>query len=240
LADKPERSAEEKDRMKKFANDLASLKKRVVEMGDLVASMIERVTRALETRQPDVLREVARREETVNRMQVEIDRESIRLLTVYSPVAGDLRLVFMVSRINSELERIGDQAINMGEYLQLLVSDDASRPFPESSRMARLVLGMFGDALSAFYVQDQPKAEAVIARDDVIDAINHEVLRRCLHAARDDLAHAVAEILWARSLERIADQTTNICEEVIYIVSGRDIRHRAMLDDQVEQAADSP
>ncbi|MFV1981790.1 MAG: phosphate signaling complex protein PhoU [Rhodothermia bacterium] len=223
--------------MKKFENDLAALTKRVVEMGDLVASMIEMVTRALDTCQPEVLREVARREENVNRMQVEIDRESIRLLTVYSPVAGDLRLVFMVSRINSELERIGDQAINMGEYLQLLVSDDHAGAFSESPRMAKIVLKMFNDALSAFYSQDQAKAEAVIARDDVVDALNHEVLRRCLHGAQDDMAHAVAEILWARSLERIADQATNICEEVIYIVSGRDIRHRAMLDDQVGQAA---
>jgi len=214
--------------MKKLDQDLADLKLRVVQMADLVASMIDLAVQGLAHQNPDVAQDVARREEVVNRMQLEIDRAAVRLLTCYGLVAGNLRFVLMVSKINTELERIADQAINMCEYLELLVSSDVSKkPIPECPRMAKLVLEMLQGAMEAFLHQDRRKAEQVIANDDLVDALNHEVLQRCLREQHEDIAHTVAEILLARSLERIADQTTNICEEVVYIVSGEDIRHGA-------------
>jgi phosphate transport system protein len=197
----------------------------VVEMGDVVASMIDLAGQGLSKRNQDVLLEVSRLETQVNRAQLEIDRDAIRLLTVYGPVAGNLRFVLMVSKINSELERIADQAVNMCEYLQLLVDAEEVRPAPECSRMAQLTQEMLRGSLEAFLREDRAKAEAIMAQDDLVDALNHEVLQRCLRQPQNDIARAVAEILLARSLERIADQTTNICEEVIYIVSGEDIRH---------------
>lgn len=213
--------------MKKLEHDLASLKSRVVEMGELVVSMIDLATTGLRDQNEEVLQEVYRREDRVNRIEVEIDRESYRLLTVYGPVAANLRLVLMVSRINSELERIADQAVNMCEYLRLLVRSAPTMPFPEAPRMARLVLEMLDQALLAFYHEDRGKAEHVLAKDGLVDATNHEVLRRCLGEGMEEITLAVAEILWARALERIADQATNICEDVVYIVSGEDIRHPA-------------
>lgn len=213
--------------MQKLEHDLAALKDRLVGMGELVASMVELVTRSLEDPGQDISAEVTAREDRVNRLQLEIDHESVRMLTVYGLVAGNLRFVLMVFRINSELERMADQAVNMAQYLRLLVPADGPASFPEAPRMAGIVLQMLHQALRAFFDQDRQRAEQVLAQDDLVDALNQEVLRRSLRAPHDNVSQAVAEILWSRSLERIADQTTNICEEVVYIVSGDDIRHPA-------------
>lgn len=213
--------------MQKLEHDLASLKGRLIEMGELVAAMVELVTGALEDPRRDVAAEIASQEDRVNRLQLEIDHESVRMLTVYGLVAGNLRFVLMVFRINSELERMADQAVNMAQYLELLPPADGPASFSEAPRMAGLVLQMIHEALRAFFDQDRQRAEQVLAQDDLVDALNQEVLRRSLQTHHDNVSRAVAEILWSRALERIADQTTNICEEVVYIVSGDDIRHPA-------------
>lgn len=211
--------------MKKFEHDLSALKQRVLDMGDLAAGMIEMVVHSLKHDRDDVTPEIQKREHDVNLMQLEIDRDAIRLHTVYGPVASDLRFVLMVSKINTELERIADQAVNMCEFHQLLVLDTHHEPLPEFSRMGELVMSMLNDSMQAFLYEDRELAESIILRDDHVDALNNKVLLHGLKEPPEHVAHAVAEILLSRSLERIADQTTNICEEVVYIVSGEDIRH---------------
>jgi phosphate transport system protein len=174
-------------------------------------------------------------EEQLDQMQIEVDREAIRLLTVYGPVATDLRFVLMVARINSELERVGDQAVNMCEDLQLMASKTNAAPLPEILKMSKLVAGMVRDAMAAFIQEDVRKAEEVLATDDVVDALNDQIVRELLsdQVVRDaiaepkpDITDSLALILISRSLERIADQATNICEEVIYMIKGADIRHK--------------
>jgi phosphate transport system protein len=210
--------------MKRFDQELAALKRRVVEMGDLAESMIDLSMKALATRDDESFQAVLAQEDRVDQMQVAIDNEAVRLLTVYSPVAGDLRFILMVSRINTELERMGDHAVNMCEEIQLMAADTAMEVPAEIPKMGKTAQGMVRDALQAFYLADSVKAEKVMATDDLVDTLNDQVVRTVL-SKRGDVAPSLAMILFAKSLERIADQATNICEEVIYMVRGADIRH---------------
>ncbi|MEX2185136.1 MAG: phosphate signaling complex protein PhoU [Pirellulales bacterium] len=223
--------------MKKFEQELATLRTRIVDMGTLSRSMIEMAIGALDSPGDDVYQKVLAAEEQLDQMQLDIDREAIRLLTVYGPVANDLRFVLMVARINSELERIGDQAVNICEDLQLMAAKTKASPPPEIHKMAKLVSGMVRDSMAAFVQEDVRKADEVLATDDVVDALNDQVVRELLSdqvvreaiSADEGPAHiadALGLILLSRSLERIADQATNICEEVIYMVKGADVRHK--------------
>ncbi len=221
--------------MKKFQQELNALRQRIVEMGNLTERMVGQAIDAIwDPHNQKRMEEVLADEERLDRMQVDIDREVIRLLTVYSPVAGDLRFILSVSRINAELERIGDHATNMCEGVQLMVSKSNAEPLPEFHKMAQVVRGMVNGALNAFLHDDSRKAQQTIANDDMVDALNdqiigellsHEVVREVL-VSEKDIAGPLAQVLIARSLERIADQSTNICEEVVYMVRGDDIRHQ--------------
>lgn len=213
--------------MKKFENELAALKRRVVEMGDVTESMIDLAMQALADRRIEVFQQVLSLEDRLDRMQVEIDNEANRLLTVYGPVAGDLRFILMVSRINSELERMGDHAVNMCEDIQLLIADPDAEVPDELHKMAKLARGMLRSALQAFFTADSSKAQETLATDDLVDALNDQVVRELL-ARNKDITSSLAVILLARTLERVADQATNICEEVIYMVQGADVRHTGL------------
>jgi phosphate transport system protein len=167
-------------------------------------------------------------EKTVNALQVEIDREAIRLIAVYTPAAADLRFLLMVSRINSELERIGDQAINICGYTEKLAQEPAAEPLADIPEMAELAGGMVRGALEALAEKDPEKATAIRNSDDQVDDLNDNVFHEMLRHAADNPEHvqqAITQILAARALERIADHSTNICEEVVYLVLGDDIRH---------------
>lgn len=216
--------------MKKFEHELAVLKRKIVQMGEVAQTMIARAAQALVDRDTDLIKEVLADEEKLDRFQVEIDDEAIRLITVYTPVAADLRFLLMAVRINTELERMGDQAVNMCEYVELLVSEPELKPLVDLPRMAELTRGMVADALRAFLDGDTGKAKEMLKVDDVVDALNDQIFRELLTYATgssESLTRAMALILVARSLERIADHATNICEEVVYMVKGEDIRHQA-------------
>jgi phosphate transport system protein len=215
--------------MKKFDQELATLKQQIVEMGALAESMVSGASDALINANRATIEQVRTSEPRLDRFQVEIDREAIRLITVYSPVARDLRFLLMMARINSELERIGDQAVDNCTYVEILPSDLPPKPLGELSEMSVMTLGMVHDALQAFEHEDIDKAQAVIGLDDQVDAMNAATLRNLLeHNAThpDVVTRGIGLILAAQSLERIADHATNICEEVFYLVEGEDIRHR--------------
>lgn len=213
--------------MKHFQQELTALKQRVVDMGNLAASMVAGASDAVVKADRSRIQEVLANEPMLDRFQVEIDAEAIRLMTIYAPVAKDLRFLLMIARINSELERIGDQAVDNCEYVKLLT--DRQPSLDDVSRMSEIVLGMVHDALQAFQEEDTDKAQAVMRLDDRVDALDAQVLRELLHhpaADADSRARSLSLILVARSLERIADHATNICEEVFYLVEGADIRHQ--------------
>lgn len=215
--------------MKKFERELANLKQQLVEMGELAESMVAGSSSALINAERAPIEQVRTNEPRLDRFQVEIDSEAVRLITVYAPVAKDLRLLLMMARINSELERIGDQAVDNCEYVELLQTDSSPKPLRELSTMSAMTLRMVHDALQAFQHEDIDQAQAVIRLDDQVDAMNAATFRELLEHKADDpesVAQGIGLILAARSLERIADHATNICEEVFYLVEGEDIRHR--------------
>jgi phosphate transport system protein len=215
--------------MKKFEQELATLKRRIIDMGALAESMVAAASNALINPEPAAIEEVRTSEPRLDRFQVEIDREAIRLVTVYSPVAKDLRFLLMMLRITSELERIGDQAVDNCKYVEILPSNPPATPLRELSKMSVMTLRMVHDALRAFEHEDIHKAHTVIGWDDQVDAMNAETFRHLLeHRATDPdiVRRGIGLILAAQSLERIADHATNICEEVFYLVEGEDIRHR--------------
>jgi phosphate transport system protein len=221
--------------MKKFDNELAAIQKQLSEMADLARSMVYLTAAAVKDRTRDVQAEVYASEGRLNKMQTLIDHEAIRMLTVYGPVAKDLRFVLVCTHMTSQLERMGDQVVNVIQSLQMMRSDPATHPLlPNLEKMADLVCENVDDALDAYFSQNSEKAVVTRQRDDVVDAMNDQVMKELLTddvlrqvlSGATDIADAVAQILIARYLERIADQATNICKEVIYMVKGDDVRHK--------------
>lgn len=224
--------------MKKLEKELDVLREKITDMGNLSERMVVQAVDMLSCNDWSALiDEIMNEEDRLDLMQLAIDKEVIRLLTVYSPVAGDLRMVMSVSRIAAELERMGDHAVNMCESLQLLLAKAELELLPDLHRMAEVVRTMVSDSLNAFVQHDIEKAQATISNDNLVDVLNDQILEELLNLqsvrealdAKRDIAGAVAQLLIARSLERIADQSTNISEEVVYMVKGRDIRHQSRI-----------
>ena len=219
--------------MSQLEDQLESLSSSVVEMGSLTVSMLCQAIDAVEKADVDATQPVFEAEKALDQLQLEIDKEAIRIMTVFSPVAGDLRLVLSVSRITAELERIGDHATNLCECLQLMTSRTDARPILEVIKMGGIVKEMVRNSLAAFGRKDSSLALLTIANDDMVDALNDLIVKKLLQddivreviIAQKNIAGSLAQILIASSLERIADQATNICEEVVYMVKGSDIRH---------------
>lgn len=221
--------------MKKFDKELADLDKRLREMGELAKSMVALVAETIKDPSRRVHDEVRALEARVNQVQVEIDHDAIRMLTVYSPVATDLRYVLVCTHVTAQLERMGDQAMNICQAMQLMRGEPGrTAMLPSIHEMADLALEIVDASLESYFSRDPEKAAATRTRDDLVDALNDqviaqlltdEVLREVLSGARD-IGDAVAQILVARYVERIADQATNICKEVIYLVRGDDVRHK--------------
>jgi len=214
--------------MKRFEQELESLKRRVVEMGHTTEEMVALSTAALMDRDQTAIERVLAHEAVLDRFQLEIDGEAVRLITIYTPIARDLRFLLMVARINAELERIGDQAVNNCEYVQTL-STSPPGPLNDISRMSEITRSMVHDALDAFDQEDPEKARTVLKDDDDVDRLYNETFADLLADTSDDadrVSRSMNLILVARSLERIADHATNICEEVIYMVDSEDIRHQ--------------
>ncbi len=222
--------------MKKLEQELENLKHRIAEMGDLAQSMVEEAVLAIaDPRDDEHHRRVLASEDRLDQMQLQVDEEAIRLLTVYGPVAGNLRLVISAARINSELERIGDQTVSMCSHIELLASQLDAPPLNKFDRMAKLVRTILYETLKAFRLDDAVKARATMASDNLVDVINDQIVRDLLGCDPDqsdcgspkDIASSVAQIMISQSLERIADQACNVCEQVIYMVEGTDVRHRS-------------
>ncbi len=213
----------------KFDEELHALKEKIVDMGERAQEMFQLAMRALVQRDAALLDEVLKYEEQVDQFQIDVDDTVIRLVTTYGPVALDLRFVLMVARINTELERIGDQSCNMCENVQLLLREPALKELVDLPRMADTASAMVRQALQAFKENDTDRALEVIRRDNEVDALNDQLFRELLTYMMSDshnITRALALLLIARSLERIADHATNIAEEVVFVVKGKDIRHQ--------------
>ena len=213
--------------MKRFDEELDSLKGRVIEMGRLSQEMITLAVDALLNRDAKAIKEVRASEKMTDRLQVEIDDDAIRLIAVFTPVAHDLRFLLMAGRISLELERIGDQARNMCKYVKLFIAQPDRQTPKELPQMADYVCRMLHDAIDAFDQEDAERAIEIMKRDKEVDDLDHELFTSLAKEFVEvsDLTHTVALVLLSRSLERIGDLVTNICEEIVYLVDAKDIRH---------------
>ncbi|HEX7898807.1 MAG TPA: phosphate signaling complex protein PhoU [Planctomycetota bacterium] len=211
-----------------FEEQLAELKNRLVQMGTLAEAMIEKAIKALLERTGARHADVFASEKQVNDLHIEIDERVINILALQHPVAADLRWAVMSSKIAGELERIGDQAVNICQYNEELVKHPSLKPMIDLPMMADIARRMLRESLDAFVRQDAALAQKVLDTDDEVDAFKDQIFRELLTYMMADpgtIQRALELILVSRSLERVGDHATNIAEEVIYAVQGRDVRH---------------
>ena len=211
-----------------FDEEIVELRQKLVLMGSLAESMIQHALRMLVERNERHGQEVARREEQVNELQIEIDDRCLKLLALQNPMASDLRLITAAMKINADLERIGDQAVNIAENAVKVAAAPPLRPLMDLPRMAELAEGMTRDSLDAFVRRDAELARQILARDDEVDQLKDQIFRVLLtHMMADPgtIERALSLILVSRNLERIADHATNIAEDVIFVVEAKDVRH---------------
>jgi phosphate transport system protein len=216
------------EKTRQFDKQLDELKKKLIHMAALAETMIDQTIRELVTRDERAAEKVPQYEEELNRLQIEIDEDALHLLATQQPVANDLRFILTATKINSQLERIGDLAINITENVHVLAGQPPLKPLIDIPRMADLARQMVRGSLDAFVADDTAAAQKVILTDDQVDALKDQVLRELLTYMIGDpktIERALALILISRHLERIADHATNIAEAVIYMIQGRDVRH---------------
>jgi phosphate transport system protein len=219
----------EKHTSKAYENDLVRLQEKILRMGGLVEDSIARAMQALVERDPALAREVMEGDPAVNRLEVEIDEQCIELLALRQPAARDLRLIITGLKISTDLERIGDLAANLSERVLELLEAPPLKPLIDLPRMAEKTRAMLRDALDGYVRRDPDLAQAVCARDDEVDDLNRQVFRELLTYMMENpanISRAMGLLMIGRYLERIADHATNISEMVIYLVKGKDIRHR--------------
>ena len=214
--------------MPHIQDDLDHLKERLLVMAGAVEEQVRAAVQSLVDRDHRLAERVLVGDDPINRLHIEIDERCFQLLALHQPVATDLRVVVSGVKINTDLERVGDFAINVAEATLRYLDHPAVKPLIDVPRMADIAQGMLRDALNAFVRQDVGLAREVLDRDDSVDLLKDRVFRELIGVMRTDAAvtqTALELLLISRHLERIGDHATNIAEEAIFIVSGRDVRH---------------
>src|SRR5216684_1097550 len=218
-----------KDTMERhFEKDLQELQDKLMWMGTLAERAVHRAVHAVLDSEPKLAEAVLEEEDVINELQIEIDDRVVQLLALHQLMAVDLRLVLAVSRINNDLERIGDQAVNIAQSAQRILRHPRVKPYVDLPRMSELAEGMVRDALSAVVQRDVELAQKILRTDDEVDRLRDQMFRELLTYMMGDSAvvfPAFELILVVKNLERIGDHATNIAEDVIYIVAGQDVRH---------------
>ena len=212
-----------------FESDLQGLKNRLLNMGALVEERVHGAIQALMERNIEAADAIARGDGEVNALQIEIDDRCLKILALQQPMASDLRLITSAMKINADLERIGDQAVNIAENAIKMLAAPPLKPLIDLPRMAEIAERMTRDSLDAFVRRDPALAREVLSRDDEVDGLKDTVFRVLLTYMMADpgtIERALALILISRNIERIADHATNIAEDVIFLVEARDVRHR--------------
>jgi phosphate transport system protein len=211
-----------------YFDELEALKQRLLAMGALVEDLVRRAIQSLVERKQAQAEDVIARDREVNDLQIEIDDRCVKLLALQQPMATDLRLITSAMKINADLERMGDQAVNIAENTMKLLPHPPLKPLIDIPRMAEVAESMMRDALDAFVRKDAELARQVLVRDDEVDSLKDQLFRELLTYMMADpgtIQRALSLILISRNLERIADHATNIAEDVIFLVEARDVRH---------------
>ncbi len=213
---------------RQFETELRELKNRILAMGGLVEQAIEKSTLILQTRDPATVTQVKVIERKINEENMAIDNICLEILARLSPVAADLRLILAIIKINTDLERMGDQAMNISYNVGHYRADGEVTMQLNLPSMAVLVKNMVREALDAFMKDDVVLAEKVLQSDDAVDQFKNNVFNKMVEYMKshpDRIESALDMILIARNLERMADHATNIAEDVIFACTGEDVRH---------------
>jgi phosphate transport system protein len=211
-----------------YEAELKGLHVKILEMGGLVEKQIADAVAAMINRDDDQARLIIDRDHTVNRMDVEIDDLCIRLLALHQPAAGDLRLITTGLKITTDLERIGDMAVNICERILELNQEPQLKPLIDLPRMAEVAQHMLRESLDSFVREDVELALAVCREDDVIDDLNSQLFRELLSYMAENpqtTSRGIRLLFIGKYLERIGDHATNIAEMVVFMVRGKSIRH---------------
>jgi phosphate transport system protein len=214
-----------------FETELAALRNQLLTMGGLVEERVHRAIQSLIHRKEEEARRIIATDKEINDLQIDIDDRCLKLLATQTPLAIDLRLITSAMKINADLERVGDQAVNIAESVLVLLPHPPVKPLIDIPRMGDIAQLMLRDALDAFVRRDIALAEAVLAKDDELDALKTQIFRELLTYMLQDpstIEPALDLILISRHLERIGDHATNVAEDVIFMVSARDVRHQLL------------
>lgn len=207
-----------------FGRQLRELQNEVLVLGSMVQKAIRRAVQALNTRDFNLAEQIIQDDARINEKRFRIEESCVTLIATQQPMAGDLRMILSALSIVTDLERMGDYASGIAEITLLLREDLPFEVPSEIARMADIGTEMLAESLKAFTEHDAPGARTVAERDDEIDALYHTLLQRCLALMSEDTRSAplVTRLIWAgHNLERIGDRVTNICERVIFVVTGK-------------------
>jgi phosphate transport system protein len=214
--------------MRQFHDQLQDLLQKVIRMGSLAESMIQKGMEGLAGGNASLAADIFERERQVNALQVEVDDAAVKLTILQQPVARDARFLFMASRIAGDLERIADQAVNITQNAGHMLDQPPLKTMVELPLMAQVARKMVRDSLSAMIDCDVALANQILTDEKQVDALRDHIFSALLASMTADprlIRAALSLILIARNLERIGDHATNIAEEVIYWIQGRDVRH---------------
>jgi phosphate transport system protein len=214
--------------MRPFVTELDDLQNKLLEMGGLVETSIHVTIRSLVDRNESLMSNIWQSEDRINQLDIEIDEKATRLLALNQPVARDLRFLTAAIKINSDLERMGDLAINLAQRSSSLLNRPQVKPLVDIPHMSKIVEQMVRKSLDAFVLRDEDLARSVLLSDDEVDDLKNSIYRELV----DMLEHGEAPagpafdlIFIAHNLERIADHATNIAEDVLFLIKGVDVRH---------------
>jgi phosphate transport system protein len=213
-----------------FQKELQELKEDLLKMAALVEETISVAVQSLVKRDSNLAKKTFEREDRINRMEIDIEDTCLKLLALMQPMAVDLRFITSAMKITTDLERMGDQAVNIAERAVSLNQEPQLKPYIDIPRIAEITQSMVKDVLDAFINSDSKLARSVCERDDMVDGLNDQVFRELLTFMMSDpqtITRAVHLMIVCRCLERIADHATNIAEDVIFLVNGRVIKHHA-------------
>ncbi len=208
---------------------LAALKESLLRLASLAEQSVARALKALVQRNHSLAKQVDIEDDEMDRLQIEIDDQCIKLLALQQPTAKDLRFITMTMKIATDLERIGDQATNIAHRVEELTKEPLLKPLVDIPRMAELTQSMIHDTLNAFVYKKPELARQVIIRDEEVDKLNrqfHRDLTTVMIGDPDTITRCLNLMSIAHNFERIGDHTTNIAEEIVYLYEARDIRHQ--------------
>jgi phosphate transport system protein len=211
-----------------FEDALETLKERLLAMGGLAEERVRSAVLGLSERDPELVELVLAGDEPINDLHIEVDDRCFKLLALHQPMAADLRAIVAAVKINTDLERVGDLAVNIAEAAKRYLQHPPVKPLIDTPGMGAIAQSMLRDALDAFVRRDVALAERVLAEDDALDALKTQIFRELLTFMLSDPSTIEASldlILVSRHLERVGDHATNIAEDVIFLVSAKDIRH---------------